>query len=547
MMTMMRVFCSKLCRYCRKLINFELKKRQNIVRQISFVFMAMVAIMMSSCTEDTGTIGIPPSNETLESSTDVFEVFSRSIKIDSIQSRSAASYLGALYDPETNGLLTSNFISQFAIMEDVTPFPPIGDITTRDALGNPCCDSVLLQFNFDTYFGDVNAPLKMAIYPLDITKPLCEDSTYYTTTDLRKFIRPGYENAPIATKVFTAWDRIHGSDPSNSSSNNYPSIRIPIPVSEGNKIMDMYRQYLADNQGLSADNHVNRNFDDSYHFIRNVLPGYYAEIINGEGVIVRVFVDALYLMYNAYTRNEDGSVKEEVQSYSVFAGTPEVIQSCQFSQTDVDELLADESCTWIKSPIGICTELALPIDEIFANGHEKDSISHIELLMTRYNRGSVGEQSGEYFSIPENLLLIRKAEIKSFFNENRTPDERTSYLTSFSSDYNVYKFSNIGQMATFMHKEREAAVLKHIKEVMKLKVEAIDENLIREVTRDWTLANPDWNKCCLVPVETTTNTSSGIVTSVTHSLSLSSARLVRGTEDNPIRVQVYYTRVAGAN
>lgn len=524
--------------------DIESKNTQtDIVRHFSFMLVAVMAMAIISCTEDTGSLGIPPANETLETSTAVFNVYSRSMKIDSIQARSAASYLGAIYDPETNGRLTSNFVTQFAILEDVKPFPPIDSITSRDAQGNPCCDSVMLQLHFDSYFGDVNAPLKLAIYPLDKANPLCEDSTYYTTTDLRKYIRPGYEDKPIATKVFTAWDRIHGSDPSNSSAGSYPSIRVPMPVSEGNMIMDMYRKYLEENKGLAADNHVNHDFDDSYHFIRNVLPGYYAEIINGEGVMVRVFVDALYLIYNARMQND--SIVEEIPSYTVFAGTPEVIQSCQFSQTDVNDLVEDESCTWLKSPVGICTEITLPIDDIFANGHEEDSISRVELMMTRYNDDISGEHSGEHFGIPQNLLLVRKTEVNKFFKESKTPDECTSYVTSFSSTYNTYTFANIGQIATFIHKEREAAVLRYIKD--ELNVDNPGAELIAEQTREWSKANPDWNKCCLIPVDITTNTSTGTVTSVSHELALAGARLVRGTEEKPIRIQVYYTRVATVN
>ncbi len=503
--------------------------------------MATIATLITSCTEDTGSLGLPPSNETLASSTATVNVYSSSMKIDSIEARSASSYIGAIYDPETNGLLTSNFVSQFALLEDVAPFPPLDSITSRDAQGNPCCDSVMLQLNFDAYFGDVNAPLKLAIYPLDVSNPLSGDSTYYTNTDLRQYVHPDYKDKPIATKVFTAWDRIHGSDPSNSSSGSYPSIRIPLPVSEGNKIMDMYRRYVQDNKGLAADSHVNKNFDDSYHFTRNVLPGYYAEIVGGEGVVVRVFVDALYIMYNARAMKD--SVLTEVPSYTVFAGTPEVIQSCQFSQTDVNDLIADQSCTWLKSPVGICTEITLPIDSIYGKGHERDSISRIELMMTRYNHDTFAGQSDERFSIPQNLLLVRKSELKSFFRERKTPNESTSYITSFTSAYNTYSFNNIGQMVTYLYKERENAVLKQIE---KMKIANPSPELIEEVTREWNKLNPDWNKCCLVPVEISTNTATGIVTSVNHDLSLSSARLVKGTADSPIRMQVYYTRVVTA-
>lgn len=501
----------------------------------SFV-VALSAIFITSCTEDTGSIGIPPSNETLATSMAVYDVYSQSMQIDSIKANSTSSYLGSVFDPETNGRLTSSFITQFALMEDMKYFPPKDSITSLDSNGMPCCDSVVLQLNFDSYYGDVNMPMKIAVYPLDVEKPLSRDSAFYISTDLRQYIRPGYEDKPIATKVFTAWDRIYGSDPSNSSSTSYPSIRIPMPASEGTHIMTQYYQYLEDNKGLAVDQHVNRNFDDSYHFARNVMPGYYAEIINGEGVIVRVFVDALYLIYNARTKTD--SIVKSVPSYTVFAGTPEVIQSCQFSQSDVVSLVEDQTCTWLKTPAGICTEVTLPIDDIYSGTHMNDSLSRIELMLTRYNK----EQTGDQFGIPSQLLLLRKSDVRSFFEKNKTPDEITSFLTSFQRNSNTYIFRNIAQIATFIHKEREGAVSAYIKDV--LKIDNPTQEQIADETFEWTKRNPDWNKCCVVPVEVSTNTSTGDVTSVSQSLALTSAKLVKGTEENPIRIQVYYTRVS---
>lgn len=491
---------------------------------------------MTSCTEDTGSIGIPPSNETLATSMAVYDVYSQSMKIDSIKAHSTSSYLGSVFDPETNGRLTSSFVSQFAVMEDLKYFPPEDSITSRDSNGMPCCDSVFLQLTFDSYYGDVNTPMKIAIYPLDITRPLTRDSAFYITSNLRKYIRPGYEEKPIATTVFTAYDRIDGSDPSNASASNYPTIKIPIPASEGTHIMTKYYQYLQDNEGLSADKHVNRNFDDSYHFTRNVLPGYYAEIINGEGVIVRIFVDALYLIYNA--REKTDSVVKEVPSYTVFAGTPEVIQSCQFSQSDVASLVNDQTCTWLKTPVGICTEVTLPIDDIYSGAHKNDSLSRVELMLTRYNK----EQTGDQFGIPSKLLILRKSEVSNFFDNNQTTDGVSSFLASFQAISNTYTFSNIGQLVALIYRDRDKAVRTYIEDV--LKIDNPTEEQIDNETFEWTKRNPDWNKCCIVPVEVTTNTSTGAVTSVAHSLALTSAKLVKGTKESPIRIQVYYTRVS---
>jgi hypothetical protein len=159
-------------------------------------------------------------------------------------------------------------------------------------------------------------------------------------------------------------------------------------------------------------------------------------------------------------------------------------------------------------------------------------------MFNRYSK----EQTGTQFGIPQNLLLIRKSEAKNFFIQNKTPDEVTSYLSPFQKAYNTYTFNNICRMATFMYKERENAVMTHFRDV--LKIETPTEAQIDEEMRKWTKCNPDWNKCYLIPVEITTNTATGDITSVTHDLSLTSARLVRGTKNNPIRIQVYYTRVA---
>ena len=96
-----------------------------------------------------------------------------------------------------------------------------------------------------------------------------------------------------------------------------------------------------------------------------------------------------------------------------------------------------------------------------------------------------------------------------------------------------------------MHKDRENAVRQYLKDT--LGIDSPTEDQMKEHRHEWAKKNPDWNKCCVVPVEIAQNTSSGMVTSVSHDLSLTSARLVRGTKEKPIQVQVFYTRVASAD
>jgi hypothetical protein len=64
----------------------------------------------------------------------------------------------------------------------------------------------------------------------------------------------------------------------------------------------------------------------------------------------------------------------------------------------------------------------------------------------------------------------------------------------------------------------------------------------------WEEAHPLWNRVVLVPVTVATTTDSygtASQVSVNQDMSLCSTKLVRGTKDNPIKMQVIYSSFAG--
>lgn len=579
---------------------------------IAFVLLCLV----TACTEDTGNIGFYPPNENIETSTaTIWGVVTKSMRLDSVIAKSQKSYLGSIFDPETHGLVTADVAVQFGIVEGVEYFPKKDSITSRDIFGNPVCDSVLLQLNFDEYIGDASTPLKVSVYPVDKTKPLSEDSIYYADTDLTKYIDPEYRETPLTTHVLTAWDRAHGSNPDNQT-DTYNSLRIPIPNEQGNAIMDAYWKYLEDNKGKSAGQHVNKNFDDSYHFIHNVFPGYIIKVTNGKGCLVSLFVHKLYLCFNVNTWNSNEARVKNVVSNTVFAGTNEVIQTCRFNHSNITEMINMEDTTWLKTPAGICTEVEFPIDEIYFGKHENDSVNNARFVIPRYNR----DQTGTNLPITQKILMVRKDHLYRFFRENHVPNNETSYVTTFDKTYNCYSFSNISQLFSTCRSERDRAINRwHMGQVLQQKgilpdnltigqletqVEewlknSDNQKVFQEEVSNWRTSwhgdmfpiesipmstetasisslsemsaetdycksgslsihymwkkwnmlerNANWNKFCLVPVESTTDTSSGKTTSVNHDLSVSSARLVKGNgikNENPIRLQIYYSRTA---
>ena len=118
--------------------------------------------------------------------------------------------------------------------------------------------------------------------------------------------------------------------------------------------------------------------------------------------------------------------------------------------------------------------------------------------------------------------MVQKDSLYSYFEDNKVPDNITSYYSSFgASNPNTYTFANISNLIT--------------------KLWEMYQNGIKS-DANWEAKNPDWNKVVLVPVKTTVSNS--VVTGVENDMSLTSTRLIGG-KDNPnapIKIDVVYAK-----
>lgn len=457
-----------------------------------------LAMAMISCDDNTGSLGIYEKGDGISNSTKSFEVTTQSLKMDSVIASSVTNYLGCITDPETGTDITADFAAQFYSFENYK-FPDkevmVGEVAGNTSTGIVQCDSCEVRLYFERYYGDSNNPLKLEVYELSESKLLEEDSIFYTDVDLTKFLPDGAK--PIASRVFSPRDYNVSESTLNSSSYTH-NIRIVLPKSVGQNIMEKYYE--------NPD-----RFKNSYEFIRNVLPGLYFHISNGKGTMIAVSVGTL----NLYYRYCDPYNQKQIYSgITRFAATPEVIQSTHFENENIDALVADKSCTYLKTPAGICTEMTLPINQFYANEHATDSISMASITLTRYNKS----QNNYHWGTPENLLMVRKHDSHNFFKEHKVADGRTSFIATYNSTYNTYTFDNICRLISYCKNEKTN--------------EAKRAGITEEA---WETLNPDWNKVLLIPVNTSTN-SSGALVSVTHDLSLNSVRLVGGNTKLPMQI-----------
>ncbi len=213
----------------------------------------------------------------------------------------------------------------------------------------------------------------------------------------------------------------------------------------------------------------------------------------------------------------DTVVVKTLTGVSSFSGTEEVLQTTNIgnSKNTMKQLAADKTCTYLKTPSGIFTEITLPIEDI-VKGHENDTLNTAKIVFTRLNENKKNDKYSDYeFKIPQTLLLIPASDLYSFFEEGRIANNKTSFLASYNSSYNTYTFNNIAY-------------------------------LVKEIAENADRTKKDWNKLILVPVTATYNTTSTSVelVKVSHDMSMCNTRLVGGENNpnNPVKISVIYAK-----
>lgn len=487
-----------------------------------FTAIAVVAMAMISCSEDTEGIGntLTETSDKLVFNTGFFSATTKSILADSVYARSYASYLGQVKDPETGAYVKSEFMSQFNMIEgfSLPSKSKIASLENGEIVADSC--ALLIYFNYGKSYGDTLTAMKMRVTELDM--PLETPIDHYSNIDLKKdgYLREGgvKQNLMFSMRDQTLSDSIRQLINKNLSyqgtSNDegyYDLVQVrlndPYTDKEGNTYKN-YGTYLM----RSYYDHP-EYFTNSYRFIHKVCPGFYFEPTDGLGLMA--YINNVHLKgYFRYTG--DSTI---VSSFTM-ASTSEVLQTTKVTndREALQRLVDDESCTYLKSPAGIFTEVTLPVDEIIS-AHAKDSLLSVSISFQREN--SLLSDINYKLQIPNYVLMVQKDSLYSFFEEEKIYDNKSSFITSLSTT-NTYSYSNIGNLITLMMHNKENG-LKN------------DPN--------WLSTHPDWNKAVLVPVsvKTSSGTSGTSINAITNEMSLGSTKLVGGGQ-KPIEIKVIYAK-----
>lgn len=407
------------------------------MKTIIYTVIAIIScITIASCDDTTDSIGnsLTDNMDMLKVTTDTFNVATRSIVADSVLSRSTTGYLGKIRDIETGNYITGDFMAQFSTLENYKLPEKDSIISLQD--GEVIADSCSIRLFYTDYYGDSLATMNITAY--EMNEPMKEGVKYYSNFDpiAEGLIR---NDGMKVNKTYTLTD-LSISDEDRADESSYtPNIKINLnkPYTDKNGVTyNNYGTYIMRMYYEDPD-----RFKNSYNFIHEVCPGFYFKTNDGIGSMAYITVSQL----NIYFRYLNDSTYVGTTSFSA---TEEVLQTTNISndKQNIADLANDNTCTYLKTPAGIFTEITLPVDEITEN-HSNDTINTAKISLTRINNNTHDEYS---LSAPSTLLMIPKDSLYTFFENGDNVDYKKSFIATYSSSTNQYTFNNISGMITYM-------------------------------------------------------------------------------------------------
>ena len=479
-----------------------------IVEEMKFIKLTaflLAAFSMVACDDTTDTLGSSITNkvDNLTITDATYNVETQSLVAGPVLSKSNNGIIGRVKDPETGTYLTADYMTQMVPLStfSVDTLQYIKDANN----GELRADSCFLLVSYQSTYGDSLAPMKVTAY--EMSKPMTEDKNYLTDFD------------PMA-EGYIAENGYHNSATySLSKATGNFKIYLNKPYTKDGVTYDNYGTYM-----LKTFVEHPEYFKSNYQFLKNVCPGFYIKHEGGIGNVADVWNTEVQFYWSRQKtiKASDGVTDSIAKGYGFnrIDGTEEALQTNHIvnDAASIASLAADPSCTYLKSPAGIFTEVTLPVEEIL-RGHENDTLNTASVTFPRINNTETDNQYT--FDTPSYVLMIPKDSIDSFFENGDVVNNRNSFYASYSSSTtNGYTFSNISNLITAMSKKKGSS-----------------EN---------------WNKAVLIPitVSTVVENNSTVISKMTHNMSLTSTRLVKGTNEttsdgkpaSPIQIKVIYSK-----
>lgn len=368
-----------------------------------------------SCSNDVSSIGSSLVTDKSEVTVDsAFTVTGKSIATTELRARSLSQLIGSI-DVRNYGSLTSDYVTQ------LMPAAKIDTVTIDPE--NVDSLKLVLRFYGNTITGDSMTPMGIKVFALNRQLPSILSSS---------FEPDGYYDSskPLSSTIYSS--NLLYSD--SLENNAIHAIVTDMPISMG-------RNLIAEYNTNPATFTTPDGFADFF-------PGIYVSNSFGTGRVTNIFNTCLQLYYH-YSQKYTNKAGEErdttIHTGSIIAmATPEVLTNNNMQFDIAPELtkLASEA-TIAVSPLGYEPQITLPVRDILAS-YRKASSEAMVVVNSLTMRLPVDTIANAYgINPPPHILLIPTSQRNAFFDQQKVPDNVTSFIADYSSTTKSYYFSNL--------------------------------------------------------------------------------------------------------
>lgn len=370
---------------------------------------ALAALALTAC-GDSSSIGSSLLEDQVEIIVDTtFTVSGNPVELSHIRPATVSQLIGTVR-LDGFGTIRSDAVAQLL---------PSTQLDTAFTPAN--VDSVFFNLRYANtdFLGDSLAPMGVTVYPLTRQLPEVMNSA---------FDPAGYYNPSDALGTTTYNARSFNL---MAGSTNTYSVSVPLPREFGANLLQHYLDNPAD-------------FASGAAFANNVLPGVYIKNSFGSGRLTLVgrttiTMNLRKISYNSVTQKNDTADAE----YEYLFVSPEVLNN-NIIHVELDPAItamANEGKPMLVAPLGYETELRLPVPEIidaYRRGSSKLTVLNNLSLSIPVDTLDIPDVSA-----PPYVLMVLAKDRDAFFDENKLPDNKTSFYAQYNSTRRAYEFKNL--------------------------------------------------------------------------------------------------------
>ena len=393
-------------------------------KNILYITLLSIVALLYSCDDSLKNIGftIQPEGDRITVGTDSLFIKAKTVSVESLLpegmfAKTKNPVLGEYKDP-LFGTTRSDFVGEFYYPEG-NKFPD-----------NTTIDSVRVAVFYNSWRGDSLAPIGLSVYEVNKALPT---GSHFTNFDPTNYVDI---TAPIGKSIFSPAN-IEVPKSERDQQDYYHRAFVDLPLSLGERIHELTKTV----DDLDTDS------------FKEYFKGLYLTTDFGSGAIITVDYTYLYLSYH-YLDEKGSSTKEDtIRTGSMILNTtPEVIQINQI-QNKNDILLQDNAeFAYIKSPAGVYTEVEFPFTE------KAEKLNNQALNLASFKITALPDEDADrkYKLTPSPyLLLVKKDELKDFFEQRKVPDNVTSFYAQLDQTTYTYDFGNLAPMINHYKKEND--------------------------------------------------------------------------------------------